>query len=237
MTRAYDEALLNIAEVALGRMLDYAVHSLHIKQETVLDLFIASGTAALFEKGDARTICGMSGAELAFYMLEKSGAPYERAVQRHTIRLSSEYWCGYSLAALQWEFNMPFSELLEIMPADYISSSYEARHKELLSSLPWDIDDAGRKNALDDLGSKFTDDISKEFKRRLGASRSESPLKIMRIKNGLSQSQLAKASSVPVRTIQQYEQRQKDINKARSSYLIALSSALNCDPKALLERD
>ena len=236
MTHAYDEILLNIAEVALGRMLDYSVHSLHIKQETALDLFINSGTAALFEKGDVRTISGMSGAELAFYMLERSGVPYERAVQRHTIRLSPEYWCGYSLAAAQWEFNMPFSDLLKVMPADYISSSYEARHKETLSSLPWDIDDLERRKALDDLGRIFVSDMMKEFENRLRASKAESPLKTMRIKNGLSQSQLAKASGVPVRTIQQYEQRRKDINKAGSEYLISLSAVLNCEPSKLLER-
>ena len=237
MIRAYDEALLNKAEISLGRMLDYAVHSLHIKQETALDLFIASGASALFEAGDARTICGMSGAELAFYMLEKSGVSYDRAVQRHTIRLSPEYWCGYALAHIQWQSNLSFSEILQIMPADYISSSYEARHRALLSSLPWDISEPGRQEALDNLGSSFVSDMSEEFKDRLKASEFESPLKIMRIKNGLSQSQLAKASSIPVRTIQQYEQRQKDINKARSVYLVALSSALNCHPKDLLERD
>ncbi len=237
MIHAYDKVLLNIAAVSLGRMLDYAVHSLHIKQEAALDLFIASGAAELFEKGDARTISGMSGVELAFYVLDKSGAPYERAVQRHTIRLSPEYWSGYSLAAIQWEFNMPFSELLKTISADYISSSYEARHKELLSSLPWDIDDAGRSEALDDLGRRFVSDMIEEFEARIRASKLESPLKRMRNKNGLSQSQLAKASNVPLRTIQQYEQRQKDINKARSEYVIALAQTLNCEPFELLERN
>ena len=62
----------------------------------------------------------------------------------------------------------------------------------------------------------------------------ETPLKKMRIKNGLSQSGLAKASGVPLRTIQQYEQRQKDLAKARAEYLIALSRALNCDPSRLI---
>ena len=66
------------------------------------------------------------------------------------------------------------------------------------------------------------------------AAKEEPPLKQMRIKNGLSQSGLSKASGVPLRTIQQYEQRQKDLAKARAEYLIALSRALNCDPSRLI---
>ena len=58
----------------------------------------------------------------------------------------------------------------------------------------------------------------------------------MRIKNRLSQSQLAKACGIPVRTIQQYEQRQKDLSKARAEYLISLARALNCDPSYLINR-
>ena len=62
-------------------------------------------------------------------------------------------------------------------------------------------------------------------------------LKRKRLAAGLSQSRLADMAGVPVRTIQQYEQGQKDINKARAEYVIALSHELYCDPQALLEND
>ena len=65
-------------------------------------------------------------------------------------------------------------------------------------------------------------------------SSEDTALKKMRIKNGLSQSGLAEASGVPLRTIQQYEQRQKDLAKARAEYLIALSRVLGCDPSRLI---
>ena len=99
-----------------------------------------------------------------------------------------------------------------------------------------------RIDSLNEFGRAFASEALDEFKERMShgggkCSSPDTPLKIMRIKNGLSQSQLAKASGVPVRTIQQYEQRQKDLNKARSEYLIMLSSALNCSPALLLERD
>lgn len=53
---------------------------------------------------------------------------------------------------------------------------------------------------------------------------------------GLSQSQLAKASGVGLRSIQLYEQRQKDINKAHAIALYRLSRALRCTMEQLLER-
>ena len=60
-------------------------------------------------------------------------------------------------------------------------------------------------------------------------------LKLLRKAAGLSQQDLVELSGVPTRTIQQYEQRQKNINKANAEHLLLLSRALNCDMAALLE--
>ena len=46
---------------------------------------------------------------------------------------------------------------------------------------------------------------------------------------------LAELSGIPLRTIQQYEQRQKNINKAQIEYLLSLSKTLCCNIEALLE--
>lgn len=43
-------------------------------------------------------------------------------------------------------------------------------------------------------------------------------------------------SGVPIRTIQQYEQRQKNINKAQVEYLLKLSTTLCCDVESLIEK-
>ena len=56
-----------------------------------------------------------------------------------------------------------------------------------------------------------------------------SRLKFMREEKGLSQSELAKASGVPLRNIQAYEQGYKDINKAQVITVLQLSEALDCD--------
>ena len=60
-------------------------------------------------------------------------------------------------------------------------------------------------------------------------------LKKIRQHSGLSQSDLALQTGIPLKTIQQYEQGRKDINKAQAEYIIKLSRALCCRPEDLLE--
>ena len=78
MTHAYDKVCLDRAADTLGRMLDYSVYTLHYDIAAMIDLFIASGTASLFERGDIRVTAGMSGVELSYEVLEKSGIAFER---------------------------------------------------------------------------------------------------------------------------------------------------------------
>ena len=63
----------------------------------------------------------------------------------------------------------------------------------------------------------------------------ESRIKAYRKLIGLSQAELAERANVPLRTLQQYEQRQKNINKAQAEYVIRLADSLNCHPADLLE--
>ncbi|MDE6790153.1 MAG: helix-turn-helix domain-containing protein [Clostridia bacterium] len=60
-------------------------------------------------------------------------------------------------------------------------------------------------------------------------------LKRIRTDKGYSQKQLAELSGVSLRSIQTYEQRQKDINKAQSDSLFHLAKALCCKMEDLLE--
>lgn len=52
----------------------------------------------------------------------------------------------------------------------------------------------------------------------------------------MSQRELSELSGVPLRTIQQYEQQQKNINKAQVEYLVRLSQTLCCEITDLLEK-
>ena len=238
MIRVYDKMLLSRASEVLGRMLDYSVHSLHIGASQMMELFIASGIASLFECGDIRTILGTSGIELAYDVLERSGVPHERTAPRHTISLSPEYWCGYALARLQHELRISFDELIRLISEQELIADFTARRTALLQSLPWDIGDGEKSAALLELGYSFVSDTLNLAASRAaaGGTPRETALKTIRKQNGLSQSQLAKASGVPLRTIQQYEQRQKDINRARAEYIIMLAASLSCEPHMLLEQ-
>lgn len=57
----------------------------------------------------------------------------------------------------------------------------------------------------------------------------KSALKFMREDKGMSQSELAKASGVSVRSIQDYEQGRKDINRASVVTVLQIAEALDVD--------
>lgn len=60
-------------------------------------------------------------------------------------------------------------------------------------------------------------------------------LKRLRKKKGYSQKELSIKSNTSLRSIQMYEQRNKDINKANASTLYCLALALDCKIEDLLE--
>ncbi len=239
MTHAYDRICLDRAADTLGRMFDYSVYSLHYDINTIIDLFIASGAAALFGRGDIRIIAGMSGIELSYEVLEKSGIVFERTQPRYTKGLSPEYWYGHALARIQWETCMPFEKITGSFSPSAFTSGYGKRRLAFLESLPLDLSETERTEKIRSFGLQSASEAVSDFVSAAASAgrpgkTEETPLKKMRIKNGLSQNGLAKASGVPVRTIQQYEQRQKDLSKARAEYLIALSRVLGCDPSRLI---
>lgn len=234
MTHAYDKVFLDRAADSLGRMLDYSVYSLHYDAAAMIDLFVASGVADLFGCGDIRIIAGMSGIELSYEVLENSGMAYERTQPRYTKGLSPEYWCGYTMAHLQWDTGLSFGEIVQSFSVQAFISGYAKSRISFLDSLPLDLAAEERSARAKDFGLKYSSEAVSDFISSASGTVQDTPLKKMRIKNGLSQSGLAKASGVPLRTIQQYEQRQKDLSRARAEYLIALSQALGCDPSRLI---
>ncbi|MBQ6314461.1 MAG: helix-turn-helix transcriptional regulator [Mogibacterium sp.] len=234
----YDASYLRKACNTLGSMLDYAVYSLHQNAGVFFDLFIASGIAASFEAGDVRLIAGMSGIELAYRVMDMCGLEYERVRPRFTTGVSKEYMCGHILAMCQWQTARPFNEIISIYPVSDIISMYdtlqaEAR-RELAEIWPPVLDaDSPEKRA--ERSRKSAESVLRSIQEKMSLTVSETHLKKYRIRSGLSQSQLAALSNVPVRTIQQYEQRQKNINKAQFEYIIRLANVLSCDPGDLLE--
>lgn len=212
MIHAYDKVYLEKARVALGRMLDFAVYDLKYDISDFFVLFIQSGVSAKFESGDFSILVGMSGVELAYEVLEQSKIKYERIIPNYTIERSEEYWAGWALAYYQWETAMTFAEIVGYVPIKEIVALYSPYHE-------MDI-------------RQFVDKMNTLYK----VAKPETNLKLFRRKANLSQRELAEQSDVPIRTIQQYEQRQKNINKAQAEYLVALSKVLCCGVEDLLEK-
>ena len=67
------------------------------------------------------------------------------------------------------------------------------------------------------------------------AQKEETNLAYYRKMKGLSQSQLAKASGLSVRSIQLFEQRKSNINNAQHNHLRAVAKVLGCDVEDLLD--
>lgn len=212
MTYAYDKVYLDKARSALGRMLDFAVHDLGYDIGEFFDPFISTGTAERFETGDYTLLVGKSGVELAYEVLDRALGSVERISPRYTANRSEEYWTGWALAYYQWETALSFREIVRYVPIKEIRALYSPYHE-------MDI-------------RQFVDKINDLYR----AAKPDTNLKVLRQRAGLSQRELAERSGVPLRTIQQYEQRQKQINKAQAEYLAMLAKALRCDMEDLIER-
>ncbi len=209
MTHAYSESYLADAKNCLASMLDYAVHDCKLEADWFGTLFIQSGIADRFERGDPWCIAGKSGIELANEVLHRAGiAPVSATFSQER---SPEYWAGWALAEYQWFTGRSFRDILRILPISHIIGMYPLFHE-------MDI-------------SQFIDAMEKAYQQ----IPSETHLKRIRENRGLSQTELAKLSGVRLRSIQMYEQRGNDIDKAQSQTLFKLSRVLGCSIEDLLE--
>ena len=163
-----------------------------------------------FEAGDSTILAGISGVELALDIINDD----TKANSIHPIfDRTPEYWCGWSLAYFQWYSGLKFLQINKYIPIIEILNMYNPYHE-------MDI-------------SHFCDHMSALYNSR----KPYSNLKLLRLDANLSQSELSKLSEVPVRTIQQYEQKQKKINKASTETIIKLAKVLNCSVLDLMEFD
>lgn len=124
---------------------------------------------------------------------------------------SSEYWCGWALAYFQWYTNLSFIQINKYIPINEILSFYSPYHE-------MDI-------------THFCDKMIELYNER----KNYSNLKNYRLLAGLSQKELASITEIPIRTIQQYEQKQKNINVAKTETVLKLAKALNSSVENLIE--
>ena len=208
MIHAYDKNYLSKAQNNLASMFDFAVYDLKEDLTLFYKKFLQSKISSQFERGEAAVIAGRSGVELALELIgdESLASKYRPVVNR-----TPEYWCGWALAYFQWQTNLSFKEIDNYIPVSEVLNMYSPFHE-------MDI-------------SQFCDKMLELYNKR----KNNTNLKKLRLGAELSQSQLAEISDIPLRTIQQYEQNQKNINAAKAETVVKLAKALNCTVEALLE--
>ena len=212
MIHAYDGLYLENAMRVMGQMLDYAVYDLRMDADDYMHQFVMSGIAEQFEAGNPKYIAGMSGEEVAGVVFCRMRNRYPEKTASAADGRSDMYWTGHALGYYQWETAESFARILADVPVGDMASMYGKYHEMDLR--------------------QFRDEINR--RRRVFAYAHKLGLKQQRTRMGYSQSMLAERSGVPVRTIQQYEQGQKNINRAAAETVLRLARVLACDPEELL---
>ena len=211
MIRAYNESYLTDAKETLSQFFDYLINDCGMSADWASAIFVSSGYAERFERGNPSVLAGMSGIELARAVVSESYREKELPEPRYTDGLSPEYWAGWALAEYQWYSGKRFAEIFRRVKLSEIIEMYSVYHE-------MDI-------------SKF---IS-AMEERCASVVLPSKLKALRENRNISQSELSTLSGVKLRSIQMYEQGINDINKAQAETVYRLSRAIGCSVEDLLE--
>ena len=212
MTRAYQEIYLSKAQSVIGDAFDYAVNTCAILESDFVKLFIASSVSKRMENGEPAYLAGKSGIEIVREIVaETKGQELQIEPQEHFGR-SKEYWIGWAVAYYQWYSGRKYSDIFKVLSFEDLQKMYYTLHEA-------DI-------------TKFVDIVDSKIKEYF----SETNLKRIRTAYGFTQAELAERSGVSLRSIQMYEQRNKNINKARADSMYSLAKALGCTMEDLIER-
>lgn len=213
MTRAYDEQYLDDAMHNLGEAFDFACHVCQVKLDDFLAMMLSSGIARHFERGNPKYVSGMSGTELALEVLERTGLHIAHADARTEYACSPEYWAGWIIAYFQWLTGRTFQSIQEALSMTEVLRLYPTLHETSDDRAVDGLRHVIRQKAL--------------------------PVRLQRRRKccGLTQRELSRKSGVNLRTLQQYERRAKDINKASGNTLRSLALTLSCTIEELLEFD
>ena len=222
---AYNRSYLENVKSNLGAMLDCGINTLEFGPRDFYNMFLDSDMSDKINRGDAYSICTLGGVELAEYVVcfamnnskyihvKKASDPaFNQHLNDAIINVDSkEYWAGTVIAEYVWEKNMSYQELDGYISVEEVIALYK------------------------DFANADSLVINIRLDEMLNAKKKVAKLKLRREMLGLSQSELAQQSGIPLRTLQQYEQRRKNINNAKAVYLVDLASVLRCEVRDLIE--
>lgn len=211
MIHAYNELYLNDAMKNLANAFDYGINICKLDPDWFAELFVQSDISIQFERGNPAVVSGISGVELVRDILKDVYPEKELPAPTFSQERTPEYWAGWALAQYQWNSAKRLKDILKHIPLSEIIAMYPTFHE-------MDI-------------RHFNESMNQRYKERIG----ETKLSKIRKNRQISQSELAELSGVHLRSIQLYEQRVNDIDKAQAQTLYKLSRVLGCNIEDLLE--
>lgn len=177
-----------------------------------MKLFIASTVSKRIENGEPAYLVGKSGMEITREIFAETKGVELQIELHENLRRSEEYWIGWAVAYYQWFSDRKYSDIFQVVSFEDLKKMYYTLHEA-------DV-------------TKFVDIVDAKMKEYY----SETNLKRIRTLYGYTQAELAESAGVSLRSIQMYEQRNKNINKASADALYRLARALGCTMEDLIEK-
>ena len=209
--KAYDELYLTDAINCLSTAFDYAINICGLNPNEFMELFLKSSVSKHFEKGNPLYVAGKSGIELVYCVIDELKYPIELPDYIGCLSKSKEYWAGWALAQYQWHTAKSFKKIFERVKLSEIIQMYTVYHEMDVFHFITDLDYIYYKKEK------------------------PSNLSVVRKLRNLSQIQLSELSGVSLRSIQLYEQKVNDIDKAQAHTVYKLAYVLNCEIEDILE--
>lgn len=209
--KPYSESQLHRFMDKIGDAFDYAINDCKIDGIEFVKMFVASTACRTIENGEASYISGMSGIEIAIECVYEITGKELAVEPSEKFSRSAQYWCGWAVCYYQWWSSRRYADIFKAVSYEDMLGLYQTLHEASVEKIAAVIDE------------------------RIWTTYPETNLKRIRTAYGCSQRELAEMSGVSLRSIQMYEQRNKNINKAQSESLYRLAKFLGCNMEDLLE--
>lgn len=209
--KPYSEAQFNRFMDKMGDAFGYAINDCEMDGTEFVKMFVASTACKKIENGEASYISGKSGIEIAIECVHEITGKELSVEPSEKFNRSAKYWCGWAVCYYQWWSSRKYADIFKAVSFEDMLGLYPTLHEASVEKIASVIDEKVR------------------------AFYHETNLKRIRTAYGCSQRKLAEMSGVSLRSIQMYEQRNKDINKAQSDSLYRLAKALGCTMEDLME--
>ncbi|MDE7440137.1 MAG: helix-turn-helix transcriptional regulator [Clostridia bacterium] len=196
----------------MGDAFDYAINDCKIDGTEFVKMFVVSIACKKIENGEESYISGKSGIEIAIECVYETTDKALSVEPSEKFSRSAQYWIGWVVYYYQWLSSRKYADIFKAVSYEDMLGLYQTLQEASVEKIASVIDE------------------------RIRITYPETNLKRIRTAYSCSQRELAEMSGVSLRSIQMYEQRNKDINKAQSESLYRLSKALGCTMEDLLEK-